>query len=117
MRWLSCLALYRQLGYGVKEGAEAAAHAARKFLQNLLDGSAMVKLDFRNAFNSIRRDRMLEAVRDLAPTIYQLVHSAYSSSSCLVWGEHTIQSAEGVQQGDPLVPSSSVCPSIVTVPA
>ena len=51
-------------------GAEAAAHAARKFLQNLSDGDAMVKLDFRNAFNSIRRDRMLEAVRDLAPTIY-----------------------------------------------
>ena len=64
----------------------------------------MVKLDFRNAFNSIRRDRMLEAVRDLAPTIYQLAHSAYSSPSCLVWGEHTIQSAEGVQQGDPLGP-------------
>ena len=96
----------RQLGYGVKGGAEVAAHAARKFLQNLSDGSAMVKLDFRNAFNSIRRDRMLEAVRDLAPTIYQLVHAfcLYSSPSCLVWGEHTIQSAEGVQQSDPLGP-------------
>ena len=76
----------RQLGYGVKGGAEAAAHEARNFLQNLSDGSAMVKLVFRNAFNSIHRDRMLEAVRDLAPTIYQLVHSAYSSPSCLVWG-------------------------------
>ena len=94
----------RQLGYGVKGGAEAAAHAARKFLHNLSDGSAMVKLDFRYAFNSIRRDRMLEAVRDLAPTIYQLVHSVYSLPSCLVWGEHTISLLRVYSRVTPLGP-------------
>ena len=57
-----------QLGYGVRGGAEAAVHAARKFLQNLEDGHALVKLDFTNAFNSIRR-KMLEAIHDLAPSI------------------------------------------------
>ena len=36
----------RQLGYGIRGGAEAAVHAARKFLQNLPAGHAMVKLDF-----------------------------------------------------------------------
>ena len=94
----------RQLGYGVRGGAEAAVHAARYFLQNLSSGEVLLKLDFRNAFNSIRRDRMLEAVRDLAPDIYPLVHSAYSAPSSLAWGEHSIQSSEGVQQGDPLGP-------------
>ena len=51
----------RQLGFGVKGGAEAAVHAARSYLNHLDSDSAMVKLDFRNAFNTVRRDRMLEA--------------------------------------------------------
>ena len=90
----------RQLGYGVRGGAEAAVHAGRKYLQDLPSGHVLLKLDFKNAFNSIRRDKMLEAVRDLAPDIYPLVHSTYSAPSSLLWGESTIQSAEGVQQGD-----------------
>ena len=52
----------RQLCYGVRGGVEAAVHATRKYLQNLPSGHAMLKLDFRNAFNSVRRDKVLEAV-------------------------------------------------------
>ena len=51
---------------------------------------------------SIRRDKMLEAVRDLARDIYPLVHSAYSAPTSLLWEVNTIKSAEEVQQGDPL---------------
>ena len=40
----------------------------------------------------------------LAPDIYPLVFSAYSSPSNFFWGNHQIASAEGVQQGDPLGP-------------
>ena len=47
---------------------------------------------------------MLKAVEILAPTIYPFVHSVYSSPSSLVWGDKTISSSEGVQQGDPLGP-------------
>ena len=94
----------RQLSYGVRGGAEAAVHAARKFLQNLEDGHALVKQDFTNAFNSIRRNKMLEAVPDLAPSIHPLAHSAYSTSSSLLWDNTIIKSAEGVQQRDPLGP-------------
>ena len=94
----------RQLGYGVKGGAEAAVHATRRYLTNLPSGHALLKFDFKNAFNSVRRDRMLEAVQDLAQDIYPLVHSAYSAPSSLRWGGKIIQSAEGVQQGDPLGP-------------
>lgn len=36
----------RQLGVGVKGGAEALAHGARRFLQNIPDGHVFVKLDF-----------------------------------------------------------------------
>eukprot|EP00731_Ephydatia_muelleri_P021279 Em0013g1006a len=93
----------RQLGYGVSKGAEAAVHAARFYFKNIGSNKVFLKLDFRNAFNSIRRDRMLEAVHHLAPSIYSFVHSVYSSSS-LFWSDKIILSSEGVQQGDPLGP-------------
>ena len=80
---MAALLAPRQLGYGVKGGAEAAVHAARKFLSNMDPDCAFVKLDFRNAFNCIRRDCMLQAVCDLAPTIYPFVHSLYSAPSLL----------------------------------
>ncbi|KAL5468951.1 hypothetical protein EMCRGX_G030112 [Ephydatia muelleri] len=94
----------RQLGYGVSKGAEAAVHAARFYLKNIGSNKVFLKLDFKNAFNSIRRDRMLEAVHHLAPSIYSFVHSVYSSSSSLFWSDKIILSSEGVQQGDPLGP-------------
>ena len=93
-----------QLGYGVRGGSEAAVHAARCFLSNMEEHQAVVKLDFANAFNSIRRDCMLEAVEAFCPSLYSLVHSAYASPSDLLWEDRTISSAEGVQQGDPLGP-------------
>ena len=52
----------RQLGFGVKGGAEAAVHAARVYLRNLQPSSAMVKLDFCNAFNTIRRDKTVQLI-------------------------------------------------------
>ena len=63
-----------------------------------------MKLDFRNAFNTLRRDVMLAKVRTYAPHIYAFVHQAYSKEPYLSFGEDTILSSEGVQQGDPLGP-------------
>ena len=94
----------QQLGFGVRGGGEAAVHAVRLFLHDLDPSKSVLKLDFMNAFNSIRRDKMLEAVIQHVPQIYPFVHSAYSSVSSLFWWNKTIQSAEGVQQGDPLGP-------------
>ena len=94
----------RQLGFGIKGGAEAAVHAARMYAGDLDDNHWIVKLDFRSAFNSLRRDKMLLAVRELAPALYPFVHSSYSSPSSLFWHNSVLQSAEGVQQGDPLGP-------------
>ena len=58
---------------------------------------AILKLDFSNAFNSMYRDKMLDAVSDLAPNIYPFVDSAYPTSSNLVWGDRSLLSAEDVQ--------------------
>ena len=101
----------RQLGFGVKGGAEAAVHAVRFYLQDPDPDKAVLKLDFRKAFNMIHRDWMLNAIREHAPTFHPFVHSAYSSPSSLFWMDRTIQSAEGVQQSDPLGPLLS-CQSI-----
>ena len=43
----------RQLGFGIKGGAEVAVHAARQYLHSLPPDMLLLKLDFSNAFNSI----------------------------------------------------------------
>ena len=86
------------------EGAEVVVHAARRFLQNAQRDQVYLKLDFENAFNSLHRDKMLKAVKELAPSLLPYVHSSYSYSSLLFLGDKTLESAEGVQQGDPLGP-------------
>ena len=57
----SLLAPY-QLGFWVRFGAEAVAHSARSYLHNLKPGNVILKLDFFNAFDAIRRDKMLSTV-------------------------------------------------------
>ncbi len=102
----SAILLPRQLGVGAKGGAEAISHAARQYLSNMDTESdcVMVKLDFTNAFNSIRRDCMIESVNQHIPELMDYVTSCYGGCSSLLFGPYTVDSAEGVQQGDPLGP-------------
>ena len=94
----------QQLGYGIPLGCVAAAHAALRYLDSISPGQLLLKLDFRNAFNSLRRNKMLTVVKDSAPDLFRFVSSANERPSSLFYGDHIIQSAEGVQQGDPLGP-------------
>ena len=74
-----------QLGFGTKLGAEAAIHSARKYLREIPANSVLVKLDFKNAFNSIRRDVALRACLVHIPELYPLVYSCYSSCTHLFY--------------------------------
>ena len=47
---------------------------------------------------------MLDAVLNLIPEIYEYCYLAYGSPSSLKFGDHSISSEEGAQQGDPLGP-------------
>ena len=94
----------RPLGVGVKRGAEDLAHAARRFLDNMPSTNVFVKLDFANAFNTVCRDVVREAVVKSAPCLLGYVDSAYGAPSHLSFGDFTNSSAEGVQQRDPLGP-------------
>ena len=93
-----------QLGCGVPLGCEAAAHATRLYLQSMPSNHLLAKLNFRNAFNSLRRNKMLRAVCETAPELFDFVNAANEHPSFLFCGEHTLESAEGVQQGDRLGP-------------
>jgi len=93
-----------QLGFGVPRATEAAAHATRRFVADLQPGCGLLKLDFCNAFNTIRRDAMFDAVRQELPELYPFVYMCYNNSSLLSFGDHLLHSDEGVQQGDPLGP-------------
>ncbi|GAU96871.1 hypothetical protein RvY_08245 [Ramazzottius varieornatus] len=75
---------------GTRGGAEAAVHAVRCFLEEGRDESqVLLKLDFKNAFSTIHREVLLRS---------------YRYPSKLLFGQHTLESARGVQQGDPLGP-------------
>lgn len=63
-----------------------------------------VKLDFSNAFNSVCRDAKQEAVALQAPSLLGYIDSPYGDVTCLKPGEFVVDSAEGIQQGDPLSP-------------
>lgn len=93
-----------QLGFGVPGGCEAAVHTARRYTQNLPADQVLVKIDFKNAFNCVRRDTILEAVALHIPELLPFATSAYSVASNLIFGENSLQSEEGIQQGDPLGP-------------
>jgi len=43
-----------QLGFGVKQGAEAAGHAARCYINSIGPGEFLLKMDFTNASNTIK---------------------------------------------------------------
>ena len=107
-----------QLGCGTKAGCEAAVHAARTYLSNASESKPriLLKMDFRNAFNTLRRDKLLTEIREQCPHLYKFIWQAYSAPSTLFFGRYTLDSATGVQQGDPLGPAlfSLAIQSLVT---
>lgn len=94
-----------QLGFGTKQGCEAAVHATRTYV-TMSTGTekVLLKIDFRNAFNSIERDVMLHEVKKKTPSLYHYFWQCYRNSSLLFYGEESILSEIGAQQGDPTGP-------------
>lgn len=93
-------------GFGIKGGCEAIIHAVRTFLnfneENL--ANILLKIDFKNAFNSIERDDMLNQIKEHTPKLYPFLWQCYASASHLFFGIDTIPSLIGCQQGDPCGP-------------
>jgi hypothetical protein len=95
-----------QLGVAIPGGAEAAVHTARAWYDRHQGqpGKVLVKLDFKNAFNLVSRQAVLDAVTARFPALTRWVTWCYKQPSDLHFGTTTLLSAGGVQQGDPLGP-------------
>ena len=66
------------------------------------DGTVLLKLDFKNAFNSIRRDVIAKKLADKMPELTLFFNLCYGNASFLSFGVFILDSVEGAQQGDPL---------------
>ena len=56
-----------------------------------------MKIDFKNAFNTLRRDSILEAVAKYFPELLAFTQLTLSQASVLQFGDFALQSAEGAQ--------------------
>lgn len=75
-----------QLGFGNKQGCEVAVHATRIFVSiSVGSKKVLLKIDFRNAFNSIERDRMLNKVNERIPSLYAYIWQCYRNYSLLFY--------------------------------
>jgi hypothetical protein len=98
-----------QFGVAVPGGTEAtgwAAHLAR------VGGAALCNVDVRNAFNSVTRRSILQAVARLTPSLLPITHWALRFPTPLIMRPHDrdtppffIPSATGTPQGWPLSPA------------
>jgi hypothetical protein len=88
-----------------KLGCEAAIHITRTFVNNDQNrGKVLIKLDFKNAFNSVERDCILKEVQYHTPLLYPYLYQRYRNPSTLFLCDHLISSSVGAQQGDPCGP-------------
>ena len=94
-----------QLGVSTSGGCEAAAHAARRYARDCRHRRVLLKIDMRNAFNSLRRNYFLSVACVITPGHYCLLWQAYSSPTRLFFGEEEFASETGIQQGDPIGPA------------
>ena len=88
-------------------GVEAAVHTVRAwFGRNATSsGKLLLKLDFSNAFNTISREQVVAETCLHFSGLARWVGWCYRRPSALQFGSaSTVQSAGGVQQGDPLGP-------------
>jgi hypothetical protein len=88
-----------------KLGCEAAIHTTGTFVNNDQNRcKVLLKLDFKNAFNSVERECILKEVQWHTPLLYPYLYQCYRNPTTLFFGDHLISSSVGAQQGDPCGP-------------
>ena len=110
-----CVLTPLQVSVGVPVGCEAIVHAVTHVLEvaNIHPEERWtLLLDFSNAFNIVDRGSMFREVRDRIPSMAAWMESCYMAQPFLHFGEHTILSSCGIQQGDPLGPLGTFQPII-----
>ena len=71
-----------QVGVGTPKGGEGAVHALRAYLADKSsENKVVLKIDMENAFNTIRRDKILHLVKSKIPKIYNFIYQCYAEDS------------------------------------
>ncbi|KAL0229364.1 hypothetical protein GEMRC1_013982 [Eukaryota sp. GEM-RC1] len=91
--------------YGIKtiDGASVAALSSDVFF-NAVENNCIFNLDFKNAFNSVKRSAICSELEKSFPELGTFFHCFYGHSSDLVFNSFVLNSVSGVKQGDPLGP-------------
>ena len=97
-----------QVGVGTPAGPQCMGHAVQTGLDKH-PHEITLQLDCKNAFNTVSRQHMLEAVQQTVPKLTPLVWWMYGQPSDLVVPNAPpealiIRSSSGVNQGDPIGP-------------
>ena len=73
----------KQLGVAVKGGAESIVHAAKITFERMkrLKIGGILQIDFRNAFNSVKRSHLLGSTKVLMLSIISFASFRYSKHS------------------------------------
>ena len=104
---VKCVLPPHQVGVSTHNGAEALIHSLKLLLSNpsvATQSKCCLLLDFSNAFNSIDRSVLFQEVRSKIPALSPWLECCYGAQPHLLFGDYTILSCSGVQQGDPLGP-------------
>ncbi|KAL0224658.1 hypothetical protein RCL1_002570 [Eukaryota sp. TZLM3-RCL] len=92
-----------QFGIGTIDGASIESLTSELFfLSNR--SYYILNLDFKNAFNSVKRYAIFLALQSSFPYILPFFYHFYGSAAPLDFNEHTLYSTSGVRQGDPMGP-------------
>ena len=91
-----------QVGCGTKRGAEIAAHWFRNLIER---DKSKLYCGFKNAFNSLNRETMLNHVFfSNRPELYKYTTCTCSKPSYLFYGSSIIMSEDGTHQGNSEAP-------------
>ncbi|KAL0224410.1 hypothetical protein P9112_003800 [Eukaryota sp. TZLM1-RC] len=92
-----------QFGIKTVEGASVASMTSDVFF-NSQHHQYIFNLDFKNAFNSVKRDCIFDVLLHDFPELSAYFYLFYGKKSDLVYDSFTLESSSGVKQGDPLGP-------------
>ena len=94
-----------QVGVGVRMGMEAAVASVASYARRHAGKDrCILKIDFKNAFNTVDRSRFLQMAERVSVGWMPFLLMCYSTPTSLYCHDAVIQSSCGVQQGDPLGP-------------
>ncbi|KAL0216289.1 hypothetical protein P9112_008473 [Eukaryota sp. TZLM1-RC] len=68
------------------------------------ENNFIFNLDFKNAFNSVKREAIFEVIKSDFPELSSFFYHFYGKESDLIFNSFALKSSSGVKQGDPLGP-------------